>query len=116
MEAYVKTFRVPQGVEVYLEHDGSAGYGPDSYAIKASIRLGDGTLLSAEERMERNNYNHPEGIESGFVNRPSVARKLANLLGKLYRDYFLHLNSGQSSRLEVVLNREPERVKLARAY
>ena len=115
MEAYIKAFKVPPEVDVCLVHDGSAGFGPDSYAIQASIRAKDGMIVRTEERMDRNQYNHPEGKRLGKLYYLSVAAKIARVIGKLYNDYFLYIN-GDGVPIERIINLEPEHRTLARAF
>lgn len=111
MEALVKSFHVPHGIEMCLVHDGSTGYSYDSYVAQARFVLPDGNVLCANHAMNAHHYLTPEGGPSV----KSVHEVVASLCGQIWYDYTIWLGRG-ASPLHMVLDMEPDRRKLARAY
>lgn len=111
MEALVKTFKAPPGIEFCMVHDGSNGFGVESYAIQIRLRLPNGSDLTASTHIDAHQYAMPDG--DGYRNL-GVHQVMAALCGQIHYDYFVFLNSG-TCPLDSVLNTEPRRKKVARA-
>lgn len=112
MEALVKAFRCPPGIEVGLVHDGSNAYSMTSYAVQARFKLPNGNVLCANCNLSEWHYLRPQGSDRD--NR-GVHEVIAGLIGQLWYDYFIWLNHG-AEPLHMVLTMEPDRRKLAQAY
>ena len=111
MDALIKAFIMPPGIEASLVHDGSGGFSPDSYFAQCRFRLPDGQILCANFALTQHHYVMPDGRDK----KSSVADVLALLCGQLWHDYFAWSNRARKP-MQIIGGLEPDRKPLARAW